>query len=105
MVDRHEISYHPSCAAISLEHLQILTFSPHHDQEDDHKVRGDATTHRMLILSRRWIGWWIIECHPALLSFLLTSPAIGRASFSDNVEILKKLTYLARDTASGHQST
>jgi hypothetical protein len=50
MVDPHEISYHPSCSAIALDHLHILTFSPHHDQKDDQNVHGAAVTDRMLTL-------------------------------------------------------
>jgi hypothetical protein len=50
MVDPHEISYSPSWSAITLDHLATLPFSPHNDQEDDDKVRGDTITHRLLTL-------------------------------------------------------
>jgi hypothetical protein len=128
MVDRYEISDHPLCSAITLEPFQILTFSPHHDQEDDHAVRGDAIPQQILTLPSPSIGWSIIECHLALGSFLLTSLLIGRGCllvayrrsapipyslsltfprgvFSEYVYVLKKLTYLIADHAMGHDST
>jgi hypothetical protein len=50
MFDGSQISDHPSCSAITLDHLQILSFSPHCDEKDDHKVPGDAMAHPMLTL-------------------------------------------------------